>query len=146
MVINYNVTVRRRSHGDVKLRIGELAKKTEVTKRTIDYYTNLGLLQAERSAANYRYYNEAAIERILFIEECKKDNLSLEDIKKRLNDRKMDTYDINLIKEKLGSLEKEMKSLLHSVNWEDHHKKKEVRNTISHESISLIQTLLLLLS
>lgn len=146
MVINYNVTVRRRSHGDVKLRIGELAKKTEVTKRTIDYYTNLGLLQAERSAANYRYYNEAAIERILFIEECKKDNLSLEDIKKRLNDRKMDTYDINLIKEKLGSLEKEMKSLLHSVNGEDHHKKKEVRNTISHESISLIQTLLLLLS
>lgn len=41
--------VRRRSDGAVKLRIGDLAKATGVTKRTIDYYTNLSLLQAERS-------------------------------------------------------------------------------------------------
>ncbi|WP_312094837.1 MerR family DNA-binding transcriptional regulator [Niallia sp.] len=40
---------RRRSDGDVKLRIGDLAKVTDVTKRTIDYYPNLGLLQAKRS-------------------------------------------------------------------------------------------------
>ena len=38
--------VRRRSDGAVKLRIGDLAK---ATGRTIDYYTNLSLLQAERS-------------------------------------------------------------------------------------------------
>lgn len=40
---------RRRSDGDVKLRIGDLAKVTDVTKRTFDYYPNLGLLQTERS-------------------------------------------------------------------------------------------------
>lgn len=50
--------VRRRSDGAVKLRIGDLAKATGVAKRTIDYYTNLGLLQAERSRTNYRYYGE----------------------------------------------------------------------------------------
>ncbi|WP_400245114.1 MerR family transcriptional regulator [Niallia sp. JL1B1071] len=42
----------------MKLRIGDLAKVTGVIKRIIDYYTNLGLLQAERSQINYRYYRE----------------------------------------------------------------------------------------
>lgn len=50
--------VRRRSDGAVKLRIGDLAKATGVAKRTIDYYTNLCLLLAERSQTNYRDYGE----------------------------------------------------------------------------------------
>ena len=48
--------------GTEKLKIGELAAKTGITKRTIDYYTTLGLLKAERSSTNYRYYQVDAIE------------------------------------------------------------------------------------
>ncbi|GKU84531.1 MerR family transcriptional regulator [Niallia sp. NCCP-28] len=130
----------------MKLKIGELAKITEVTKRTIDYYTNLGLLKAQRSAANYRYYDENAISQIKYIEECKRNRLSLEQIKERLHNNKMDNVDMNHLKEKLENLDKEIKGILQSFEGDNQHKKGEMRNTISHESISLIQTLLLLLS
>jgi len=130
----------------VKLKIGELAKRTEVTKRTIDYYTNLGLLKAQRSATNYRYYDEEAINQIKYIEECKKNKLSLEEIKDRLYNNKMDNVDMNHLKEKLENLDKEIKGVLQAFEGDNQHKKREMRNTISHESISLIQTLLLLLS
>lgn len=130
----------------MKLKIGELAKRTEVTKRTIDYYTNLGLLKAQRSATNYRYYDEEAINQIKYIEECKKNKLSLEEIKDRLYNNKMDNVDMNHLKEKLENLDKEIKGVLQAFEGDNQHKKREMRNTISHESISLIQTLLLLLS
>lgn len=130
----------------MKLKIGELAKRTEVTKRTIDYYTNLGLLKAQRSATNYRYYDEEAINQIKYIEECKKNKLSLEEIKERLYNNKMDNVDMNHLKEKLENLDKEIKGVLQAFEGDNQHKKREMRNTISHESISLIQTLLLLLS
>jgi len=138
--------VRRRSDGDVKLRIGDLAKVTGVTKRTIDYYTNLGLLQAERSQTNYRYYREEQIEQIKVIEEFKKRKLSLEEIKGKLNNHKMNTLDVEELKENMRDLNEKIHQMLLSVDIQDHHKKKEVRNTISHESISLIQALLLLLN
>ncbi|RKJ54475.1 MerR family transcriptional regulator, partial [Butyricicoccus sp. 1XD8-22] len=44
---------------------------TGITKRTIDYYTSLGLLEAERSSSNYRYYTSEAINRLHEIEEMK---------------------------------------------------------------------------
>lgn len=138
--------VRRRSDGDVKLRIGDLAKVTGVTKRTIDYYTNLGLLQAERSQTNYRYYREEQIEQIKVIEEFKKRKLTLEEIKGKLNNHKMNTLDVEELRENMRDLNEKIHQMLLSVDIQDHHKKKEVRNTISHESISLIQALLLLLN
>ncbi|OMI05393.1 hypothetical protein BTA30_00250 [Bacillus swezeyi] len=54
--------------GAGKLKIGELAEGTKVTKRTIDYYTKLGLLNAERSSSNYRFYDHSSIKRIKCIE------------------------------------------------------------------------------
>lgn len=138
--------VRRRSDGAVKLRIGDLAKVTGVTKRTIDYYTNLGLLQAERSQTNYRYYSEEQIEQIKTIEEFKKRKLSLEEIKEQLNKHKKNSFDIEELKTNMKDLNEKIHQMLTTVDIQDHHKKREVRNTISHESISLIQALLLLLN
>jgi MerR family transcriptional regulator, copper efflux regulator len=66
-------------------KIGELAKKASVSKRTIDYYTQLGLLHVESiSASNYRLYSKQAIDDIRFIEMCKEMNMSLQDIKERI--------------------------------------------------------------
>ncbi|WP_299087582.1 MerR family transcriptional regulator [uncultured Metabacillus sp.] len=65
--------------------MGEIAKKANVSKRTIDYYTQIGLLQVEStSSSNYRLYSEQSINDIRFIEMCKELNMSLQDIKERL--------------------------------------------------------------
>ena len=66
-------------------KIGELAKKSDVSKRTIDYYTQIGLLHVETtSASNYRLYSEQSIEDIRFIELCKEMKMSLREIKERI--------------------------------------------------------------
>lgn len=66
-------------------KIGELAKKADVSKRTVDYYTQIGLLHVETtSAANYRLYSEQSIEDIRFIELCKEMKMSLREIKERI--------------------------------------------------------------
>jgi MerR family transcriptional regulator, copper efflux regulator len=64
-------------------RIGELAELANVSKRTIDYYTQLGLLQTTRSESNYRYYSEDALDRLKLIEQFKKAKLSLDEIRER---------------------------------------------------------------
>lgn len=44
------------------LRIDEVARRTQLTKRTLRYYEELGLLEpAQRSEGNYRLYSEADI-------------------------------------------------------------------------------------
>ncbi len=64
------------------MKIGELAKATRLKAITIRYYESKGLLPpAERTAANYRAYNEADIERLEFIMKAKRLGLSLDDIK-----------------------------------------------------------------
>jgi MerR family transcriptional regulator, repressor of the yfmOP operon len=49
------------------MRIGEFAKATGTTPRTVRYYEELGILQAsdERSAGAHREYSEADVERLL---------------------------------------------------------------------------------
>ena len=65
-------------------RIGELANLANVSKRTIDYYTGLGLLNAKRSKGNYRIYPEDALDDLKTIEEYKKVHLPLHEIKGKL--------------------------------------------------------------
>jgi len=68
-------------------RIGELAKRTEKTVRTIHFYEELGLLHpAERSAGGFRMYNDDALDRIHWIERLQDLGFSLTDIKNFLTD------------------------------------------------------------
>ncbi|ONK22740.1 hypothetical protein BLX87_15250 [Bacillus sp. VT-16-64] len=126
--------------------MGELADKTNVTKRTIDYYTNLGLLKAERSASNYRYYDPSSIERIEFIEKRKQDGMSLDDIKKEIIAKYSEEVDVLELRLKIKGLEKEVSEILAQLEKTDKKKYDDIKKKISHESLSLIQTLLLLLS
>ncbi|MED1202957.1 MerR family DNA-binding transcriptional regulator [Heyndrickxia acidicola] len=68
--------------------MGELAALANVSKRTIDHYTRLGLLQAKRTKSNYRLYGIDAITDLHFIEEGKRMHLPLETIRKRLELKK----------------------------------------------------------
>lgn len=63
------------------LRVGDVAKRTGLTVRTLHHYDAIGLLvpQAE-SAAGYRLYSPADLERLLSIQQLKSLGLSLDEI------------------------------------------------------------------
>ena len=64
-----------------KLKIGELAKKSGATTKTIRYYELLGLLpEPDRTESGYRMYEEKDVERLIFIKKAKGLGFSLTDI------------------------------------------------------------------
>ncbi|MEQ8966655.1 MAG: MerR family transcriptional regulator [Azospirillaceae bacterium] len=66
---------------DCRMKIGELARRADVSHRTIHFYENRGLLApAERQGAGYRYYDEEALARLRKIQQLKRIGLSLEEI------------------------------------------------------------------
>lgn len=68
-------------------RVGELAKKTGKTVRTIHFYEELGLLQpSERSPGGFRMYTDSALERIRWIEQIQNLGFSLTDIRAFLDE------------------------------------------------------------
>jgi DNA-binding transcriptional MerR regulator len=51
------------------MRIGELAKATGVSTRSLRYYEEQGLLPADRGANGYRDYDEQAVRVVAFIQD-----------------------------------------------------------------------------
>ncbi|MBD8522021.1 MerR family transcriptional regulator [Lysinibacillus sp. FSL R7-0073] len=125
--------------------MGELAEKTGITKRTIDYYTNIGLLVAERSATNYRYYDPFMIERLQYIEQRKQQGLSLVEIQHELNITPYEEIDVQMLRLKMQDLEHDVASLLEQMNQQDDKKIETIKKNVSPESIALMQSLLLLI-
>lgn len=142
------MTVGRGYIGNETLKIGELAEMANVTKRTVDYYTNMGLLKADRSASNYRYYSVNELERLRRIEEYKRKNLSLEDIKERLNQNYKSPSEIEetelQLKTKIDGLNEELRQVISLIEKGDNNELL-LKKQISHETITLIQSLLVLL-
>lgn len=144
--LNHHVIVRRGCLGKERLKIGELAEMAKVTKRTIDHYTNLGLLEVERSASNYRYYDQSAIERLHFIEQCKKDGMSLDEIRKVIIEQDAEEMDVLELRLKIKGLEDDVSEVLAHLNKSNLKDLEYVKKNISKESLSLIQALLLLIN
>jgi MerR family transcriptional regulator, copper efflux regulator len=119
---------------------------TNVTKRTIDYYTTIGLLKAERSASNYRYYNQSSIERLNFIEKCKAEGFTLDEIKKKILEKDAEEIDVHELRLKIKGLEKDVSDILANIDKNDPKSQEDMKKQISHESLSLIQSLLLLIN
>ncbi|MER6141099.1 MerR family transcriptional regulator [Streptomyces sparsogenes] len=51
------------------MRIGELARRTGVSERSLRYYEQQGLLVARRTPGGHREYGESAVDRVLRIQE-----------------------------------------------------------------------------
>jgi DNA-binding transcriptional MerR regulator len=51
------------------MRIGELARRTGVSERSLRYYEQQGLLTAERTPGGHREYPGAAVDRVVRIQE-----------------------------------------------------------------------------
>ena len=50
------------------MRIGELARRTGVSARSLRYYEEQGLLASSRTPADQRTYDDAAVERVTWIQ------------------------------------------------------------------------------
>lgn len=97
--------------------IGDLAAKLNLSRKTIRYYEALGLMpESHRSAAGYRVYGHADVDRLAFILKAKALGLSLKDIKSILGVRaqgkspcchvqKMVSDKLELIDQKIRGLE-----------------------------------------
>lgn len=67
------------------MKIGELAKRVDCPVETIRYWEKEGLLpEPARTEGNYRVYNEAHLERLMFIRNCRILDMSLDEIRQLL--------------------------------------------------------------
>jgi DNA-binding transcriptional MerR regulator len=66
-------------------RIGELAEKSGVTKRTIHYYMRRGLLPPSEGAGLGTTYSDEHLYRIMLIKKLQDDYLPLDEIRKRIS-------------------------------------------------------------
>lgn len=65
--------------------IGELAKQSGCKVETVHYYERVGLLPLpDRTAGNYRVYDESHLERLRFIRTCRAIDMSLDDVRRLL--------------------------------------------------------------
>ncbi|MCL1088556.1 MerR family transcriptional regulator [Shewanella profunda] len=63
------------------MKIGEVAKQTGLSVKSIRYYHDIGLVHAERNEAGYRVYRTRDIESLKFVHQCRDLGFSLEDCK-----------------------------------------------------------------
>ncbi|MEH7308640.1 MerR family transcriptional regulator [Neobacillus drentensis] len=135
-------------------RIGEIAKLKNISKRTIDYYTQIGLLNPIRTDSNYRLYGEECIKILNMIEHYKNLNMPLEEIKSSIelikSDNTIDKQKVEKHFEQIASIMQHLKEeinvmepILQKLN--DQQKEKFV-NRLSSEGLTLAQSLLLLFS
>ncbi|KJV39699.1 MerR family transcriptional regulator [Acinetobacter brisouii] len=61
--------------------IGELAKKSKISADTIRFYEKKQLIAApKRANNNYRYYDDQALQQLIFIRHCRELGMSLKEI------------------------------------------------------------------
>lgn len=87
-------------------RIGQLAEIANVSRRTIDYYTQLGMLNYEKTGSRYRYYTEDALNRLQMINRYKEQNMPLTEIKERLqvlSETTVDSEQVLLLVDKIST-------------------------------------------
>ena len=62
--------------------IGELSRRTGISRRSLRYYEQHGLLHARRGANGWRIYDESAVERVRAIADLIGNGLTLEGAKR----------------------------------------------------------------
>jgi len=92
-------------------RIGELSKAANISERTIDYYTKLGLIAPEqRSEKNYRLYSHETLAALERINQLKLEKYTLEEIKSLMSKWSLAAPEAN-VSGKLVELEVHMQQL-----------------------------------
>lgn len=133
-------------------RIGELAKLANVSERTIDYYTMLGLIApAQRSMKNYRLYNDETLLRLKRIIQMKSEKYSLDEIRNTLNewnkvtDEEQMSQRFTALQMHMQQLEREVKELSPIIDQMKPRQAKHLFKNLTPQSAAVIEALLLLL-
>lgn len=92
------------------MKIGELASRAGLPVETIRFYEAQGLMPVPaRTAANYRRYDEAHLERLLFIRHCRALDMNLPEVRTLLEFRdngQADCTEVNtLLDDHIGHVE-----------------------------------------
>lgn len=129
-----------------------MAKLMNLSKRTIDYYTQIGLLNPVRTNSNYRLYGEDSIQILELVEHYKNLNMPLEEIKTSIE---LLNADCSIDKQKLEKHFEQIGILMHHLKEEidaiepflqklNTQQKEMVVNKLSSRGVPLAQTLLVL--
>ncbi|GAA1824696.1 hypothetical protein GCM10009682_51070 [Luedemannella flava] len=95
------------------MRIGELAAAAGVSNRTVDFYTNLGLIHpAERTAGGYRLYDPGTVDLIGTIRQLEASGLALEDVARQF--ASASTSDLTKVVASLGQDVEALRTLAES--------------------------------
>lgn len=93
------------------LKINEVATKYNITKRTLRYYEEIGILSSIRKdGSNYRYYNNETLDRLEQIFLLKSLNFQISEISQILLSPDNEFID-NMLHEKLINIQKDMDNL-----------------------------------
>ncbi len=93
------------------MKISEVAVKYNITKRTLRYYEEIGILSSIRkNGSNYRYYDTNTLNRLEQILLLKSLNFQISEIKEILLSKDEDFID-NILHNKLASLQEEIDTL-----------------------------------
>lgn len=102
-------------------------------------------MKAERSASNYRYYDITTVEQLNYIETCKNEGMSLDEIKRKIINSNAEEIDVLELRLKIKGLEEEVSEVLSQLDKGNLKNQEILKKNISQDSRSLIQSLLLLL-
>lgn len=92
------------------IQVGELAKRAGITVRTLHHYEQTGLLlPSARSAAGYRLYNLADVQRLHMIQTLAKAGLELAEIRDFLKQRSLSLAE--LLDGQITLLDKQLRSI-----------------------------------
>jgi MerR family transcriptional regulator, copper efflux regulator len=86
-----------------------------------------------------------SVSRLHYIEELKKKHLSLQEIKMELKEQKTERFDLEDLKDKMKELEQDVSAISSLLKERGLDNPDFIKKHLSHESIALIQSLLLLL-
>ncbi|CAH1204454.1 hypothetical protein PAECIP111893_02255 [Paenibacillus plantiphilus] len=134
-------------------RIGELAKIADISPRTIDFYTSMGLIEPERrSAKNYRLYSDDTLLRLKRIDQLKKDKYTLDEIRASLKDwRKISAEEevsskLTDLQLQLERLQREVQELEPVINQLKPKQAQKLFKRIVPQSAACVEALMLLMN
>lgn len=128
------------------MRIGELARQSGVSTRTIDFYTNAGLLDVRRSESNYRLYPLSAVQTMERIQWLKRQRLTIAEIKEVMRPR--DTMDpdalVESVYEEFESLQQKIVRLEEQLEQAPTHVKLQIGKALENRMGALASLIALL--
>lgn len=116
--------------------IGQLARRTRESVKTLRYWTDSGLLEAQRGANGYRYYGDEAIARAEFIRSAQALGLALREIGDVLKARDQEgppcptvravlAQHLNAVRDRLAQLHRLEDELAARLAWAEAHPEPE---------------------